>query len=168
MAERPYASIRVAEPTDWPAIWPFVRRIVEAGETFCWDRDMSEEEARALWFGEPPARTFVATAGSDTVVGVASVYPNHGGPGDHVASANFMVDPDHFGHGVGRALGNRVLDQARADGYPAMQFDAVVQTNIRAVGLYRSLGFEVLTTVPEAFRHRTHGRVGLHIMYRPL
>jgi hypothetical protein len=46
-----------------------------------------------------------------------------------------------------------------------MQFNAVVETNTSAVALWRSLGFEVLCTVPEAFDHRTHGLVGLHVMY---
>jgi ribosomal protein S18 acetylase RimI-like enzyme len=57
---------------------------------------------------------------------------------------------------------------ARADGYRAMQFNAVVETNTRAVALWRSLGFEVLATVPEAFDHPVKGFVGLHIMYRRL
>jgi ribosomal protein S18 acetylase RimI-like enzyme len=60
------------------------------------------------------------------------------------------------------------LDWARAEGYRAMQFNAVVETNTRAVALWRSLGFEVLTTVPEAFQHPTLGYVGLHIMHRRL
>lgn len=47
-----------------------------------------------------------------------------------------------------------------------MQFNAVVETNARAVALWRSLGFRVLTTVPEAFHHPEHGYVGLHIMHR--
>lgn len=65
-------------------------------------------------------------------------------------------------------LGERVLDQARADGYRAMQFNAVVESNARAVALWQSLGFHVLATVPEAFDHPTDGLVGLHIMHRPL
>ena len=69
--------------------------------------------------------------------------------------------------GAGRALGERVLDQARADGYRAMH-NAVVESNVRAVALWHSLGFEVLATVPEAFDHPTDGLVGLHIMHRPL
>jgi hypothetical protein len=46
-----------------------------------------------------------------------------------------------------------------------MQFNAVVETNAPAVALWKSLGFRVLTTVPEAFDHPKHGYVGLHIMF---
>lgn len=50
----------------------------------------------------------------------------------------------------------------------SIQFNAVVETNTRAVALWRSLGFEVIGTLPEAYRHPTRGYVGLHIMYRHL
>jgi hypothetical protein len=33
--------IRDATPDDWQAIWPFLRRIVAAGESFAWERDVS-------------------------------------------------------------------------------------------------------------------------------
>jgi ribosomal protein S18 acetylase RimI-like enzyme len=79
-----------------------------------------------------------------------------------------MVHPDHAGRGIGRALGAHVVDQARADGYRAMQFNAVVEANTRAVALWRSLGFDVLATIPGAFDHPTEGYVGLHVMYRRL
>jgi ribosomal protein S18 acetylase RimI-like enzyme len=49
-----------------------------------------------------------------------------------------------------------------------MQFNAVVETNTRAVALWRSLGFEIIGTVPDAFCHPTDGYVGLHVMYRRL
>ncbi|TDQ47223.1 L-amino acid N-acyltransferase YncA [Actinorugispora endophytica] len=160
--------IKDATPEHWPAIWPFLRDIVAAGETYTWDRDVTQEQARAMWLLPPPGRTVVALDDDGTVLGSAKMYPNHMGPASHIASASFMVDPAHAGRGVGRALGEHVLDRARADGYRAMQFNAVVETNTRAVGLWRSLGFEVLATLPEAFRHPSKGYVGLHIMYRGL
>jgi ribosomal protein S18 acetylase RimI-like enzyme len=43
---------------------------------------------------------------------------------------------------------------------------AVVSTNERAVRLWRSLDFEIIGTVPGAFRHRLLGPVDLHGMYR--
>jgi len=79
-----------------------------------------------------------------------------------------MVDPAAAGRGVGRGLAAHVLAEARRHGYRAMQFNAVVETNAAAVALWRSLGFEVLATVPGAFRHPRLGPVGLHVMYRPL
>jgi ribosomal protein S18 acetylase RimI-like enzyme len=90
------------------------------------------------------------------------------GPGSHISSASFMVSPAHRGKGVGRALGQHVVDQARADGFRSMQFNAVVSTNTVAVKLWQSLGFEIMATLPEGYKHATKGYVGLHIMFRSL
>jgi L-amino acid N-acyltransferase YncA len=160
--------IRDATPDDWPAIWAFMRGIIAAGETFSWDRDMSEDQARRYWLHQPPGRTVVAVDDDGHVIGTAETHPNHGGPAAHIANAGFMVDPAREARGVGRALAEHVIAQARADGYRAMQFNAVVESNVRAVGLWRSLGFEVIATIPEGFLHPVKGYVGLHIMYRGL
>jgi GNAT superfamily N-acetyltransferase len=159
--------IREATADDWPAIWGFMQIIVAEGRTFSWDREIAEDTARVAWMNAPPGRTLVAVDGG-AVIGTAEMGPNHGGPGAHVATAGFMVDPARAGRGAGRALAEYVLEQARADGYRAIQFNAVVETNDRAVRLWRALGFRVLTTVPEGFLDPEHGYVGLHIMYRTL
>jgi L-amino acid N-acyltransferase YncA len=160
--------IREATAEDWPAIWSFFREIVAAGESFGYDTGMSEEQARAMWLDGPPSRTTVVADGSDEILGSANMHPNRGGPGAHVASATYMVDPAHQGRGAGRALVEDSLTWAREAGFKAMQFNAVVETNERAVGLYGSLGFTVVGTVPEAFAHPLHGYVGLHVMHRRL
>jgi L-amino acid N-acyltransferase YncA len=160
--------IRDAADGDWPAIWAFMHRIAADGETFSWDRDIKEEDARGYWLRGRPARAVVAVDDDGTVLGTAESGPNHGGPGSHIASAGFMVNPACQGRGVGRALGEHVLERARADGYRAMVFNAVVECNAPAVRLWRSLGFEVLATMPEGFLHPVHGYVGLHVMYRRL
>lgn len=67
--------------------------------------------------------------------------------------------------GVGRALAEHGVEQARNDGRRAMQFNAVAATNERAVSLWRSLGFEMLSTTPQGFHHPVEGFVGLHIMF---
>ena len=159
-------QIRDARPEDWTAIWPFFNRIVSVGETYGYDRDMAQDEAHRTWMVEPPGRVAVAITSDGAVVGSASMYRNRGGPGSHVASASFMVDPGHAGHGIGRALGEDVLIWAKDNGFRAIQFNAVVETNESAVALWRSLGFTVLATVPEAFDHPSHGYVGLHVMHR--
>jgi ribosomal protein S18 acetylase RimI-like enzyme len=187
--------IRDATPDDWPQIWPFLREIVAAGETYCWPTDTAEDAAKAWWMAKPGGRVFVAIAdetgtdaateaGTDaataaedaatdgtvvgTVVGTAELHPNQLAAGSHVANAGFMVDPAYGGRGIGRALAAHVIEAARGDGYRAMQFNAVVETNSNAVRLWQSLGFEILATVPEAFTHPSLGFVGLHVMHRTL
>jgi GNAT superfamily N-acetyltransferase len=158
-------QIRPARDDDWPQIWPFFAAIVAAGETYAYPDDLTLEAARSLWMEQPPGLTVVAVDG-DVVLGSAKMGPNRPGRGAHVATASFMVDPARQGLGVGRALGNHVVEWARDAGYRSMQFNAVVETNTAAVALWQSLGFEVLTTVPDAFDHRQHGLVGLHVMFR--
>jgi L-amino acid N-acyltransferase YncA len=160
--------IRDAVAEDWPAIWAFMEPIVRAGETFSWERDLTEEQARRVWMQPPPGATLVAEDSDARIVGTAELAPNHGGGAAHIANAGFMVDAAHAGRGVGRALGQTVLERARVEGFRGMQFNAVVATNERAVALWRDLGFEILATVPEGFHHPTQGYVGLHIMYRAL
>ncbi len=161
-------TVRDATEDDWAAIWPFLREIVAAGDTYCWPRDVTEATARAKWMQEAPGRTVVAVDAAGAVLGTAETHPNQAGAGAHVANAGFMVDPAHGGRGIGRLLAEHVLDRARADGYRAMQFNAVVETNTGAVALWRSLGFDILATVPEAFDHPIRGPVGLHVMHRLL
>lgn len=160
-------QIREANDQDWPAIYVFFTQIVEAGETYAFPPGMTSGRARPWWMEPPPARTFVAVDG-DTVVGSAKTGPNRPGRGSHVATASFMVDPQHAGRGIGRLLAEHVLRAAREAGYRSMQFNAVVETNTAAVRLWQSLGFQVLGTVPEAFDSAQHGLVGLHVMHRRL
>ena len=157
-------EIRDATPDDWPAMWAFMRGIVAAGDTFTYDPEMDEPEARGMWCNEPPGRTVVAVVDS-AVAGTAEMERNRSGPGAHVATASFMVAPEHEGRGVGRALVEDVVGWARGEGYRGIQFNAVAASNARAVGLYRSLGFEVVGTVPGGFLHPVEGYVGLHVMY---
>lgn len=159
--------IRAAGDRDWPRIFPFFSSIVAAGRSYAFPAGLSLEEARPWWMEPPPGQTVVAVEG-DAVLGSAKMGPNRPGRGSHIATASFMVDPRHEGQGIGRALGTYVLDWARAAGYRGIQFNAVVETNLAAVHLWQSLGFEILATVPEAFDDPEHGLVGLHVMFRGL
>lgn len=158
------SAVREAGAHDWPAIWPIVREVVRAADTFTYDPGMTEDEARELWM---VGRTTVAVDGPE-VLGTANMYANRAGPGAHVASASFMVAGRARGRGVGRALVEDALAWARAAGFRGMQFNAVAESNTGAVALYRSLGFAIVGTVPEAFAHPRLGLVGLHVMYRAL
>jgi GNAT superfamily N-acetyltransferase len=160
-------QIRAFVEADWPHVWPVVREVVRAADTFADDPAMTEAEARAVWIEAPPGLTVVAVDG-DRVLGTAKMGPNRPGPGSHVTIASFMVAADARGRGVATALCRFALDWAREQGYAGMQFNAVVETNHAAVEIYKRLGFAIVGTVPGAFAHPTQGRVGLHIMYREL
>ncbi|THV28415.1 GNAT family N-acetyltransferase [Glycomyces paridis] len=161
-------QIRDARPEDWPAMWAFMRPIIQAAETYPWPPDTTESWARTYWIERPaPAAALVAVL-DGRVAGTVEIHPNLPGQGSHVANAGFMVDPAFGRRGVGRALGEAALTRAAADGFTAMQFNAVVATNTGAVALWHSLGFETLALLPGAFRHPKEGPVGLHVMFREL
>lgn len=157
-------TIRPATGDDWEQIFPFWSRIVAEGRTYAYPLDLSSDGARGLWMEPAPGRTVVVEVGG-RVAGSAKMGPNRPGRGSHIATGSFMVDPDAGVRGVGRALGEHVIGWARDEGYAGIQFNAVVETNERAVGLWRSLGFDVIGTVPGAFDHPEHGPVGLHVMF---
>ena len=158
--------IRPATNADRDAIWRIFRAVVASGDTYAFPEDMPREEALAAWMG-PGIRTFVAEDDSG-IVGTYTVNPNQQGRGDHVANCAYMVAPKAQGRGVGHAMAERSLEDARALGYRAVQFDFVVSTNEPAIRLYRDLGFEVVGTLPGAFRHPEQGEVDVYVMYRRL
>jgi GNAT superfamily N-acetyltransferase len=160
-------EIREATPADWPLIYPFWSAIVNAGETYAYPEGLTADEAEPLWMERPPGDTVVAVDGAE-LLGSAKMGPNRPGRGAHIATASFMVNPAHAGRGVGRALGEYMIGWAGRQRYHAIQFNAVVETNVAAVHLWQSLGFRILCTVPEAFDHPTNGLVGLNVMYRKI
>ena len=162
------ASIRVrrAVADDWPAIWRIFSAVVAAGDTYTYAPDTSETEARRLWLGDGFITSVAERDGR--IVGTYVVKPNQPGLGAHVANAGYMVRPDAFGGGIGAALCEHSLAEARAAGFRAMQFNAVVSTNTRAVALWERFGFRIIGTVPDGFRHARLGYVDLFIMYREL
>ena len=153
---------------DWPAFYPVFRDVVADGETYAYPEGLTSEEARALWVEPPPGITVVAVDDAGRVLGSAKTGPNRPGRGAHVATASFMVAQHTRGRRVGRSLAEWVLEWTVAQGYAAIQFNAVVETNTAAVALWGDLGFRVVGTVPAAFDSASHGRVGLHVMHRYL
>ncbi|MCP2264056.1 GNAT family N-acetyltransferase [Promicromonospora thailandica] len=164
-------DIRPFAESDWPAVWPVIESVCRAGETYAYPTDIDEPTARAYWIEPPPGATVVLEEDrgeGPVVLGTAKMGPNRPGNGAHVGTASFMVADAARGRGVGRALGEHVIAWHREHGYRGIQFNAVVQTNAAAVHLWRSLGFQVVGTVPGAFRSPAHGYTGLHVMYLPL
>ena len=159
-------KIRAATEADREAIWDIFHEVVAAGDTYAIDPDMSRENALAYWF-DADTQTYVAENGG-RVVATYILRPNQSGGGSHVANAAFMVAPEARGKGIGRAMGEHCLSEARRLGFRAMQFNFVVSTNDSAVRLWQELGFEIVGPLPGAFHHPEKGYVDVYVMYRSL
>ena len=85
-----------------------------------------------------------------------------------MANCGYVTAAGAEGRGIARAMCLHSLERAKERGFRAMQFNFVVGTNGRAVELWKSLGFEVVGRLPEAFLHPEHGFVDALIMYRHL
>jgi L-amino acid N-acyltransferase YncA len=159
-------NIRPAADADHDAVWHIFRQVVAPGDTYAIDPDMSRADAFAYWFRDD-TRTYVAEL-DGRVAGTYTLRPNRGGGGGHVSNASFMVDPAARDKGVGRAMAEHCLDEARRLGYRSMQFNFVVSTNERAMRLWQALGFNIVGTLPGAFRHPQKGFVDAYVMFREL
>jgi GNAT superfamily N-acetyltransferase len=154
---------------DWPRIWPVWHEVVERGDTYTFDPRSTTEDGQRSWLLPEPAQTWLTSDGpGEAVLGTYLLKPNQGGNGAHIANAGFMVSSAARGRGLGRAMGEHCLEQARIAGYLGMQFNAVIASNHIAIKLWYALGFATIGTVPRAFRHPTDGLVELLIMYRDL
>jgi GNAT superfamily N-acetyltransferase len=159
-------NLRPATRADDEAIWEIFRAVIATGDSFPFDPQMPREDALAYWFG-PGARAYVAEH-DGRVAGSYLFKPNQPGLGDHVANAAFMVSPAARGLGIGRRMGEHCLAEARRAGFLAMQFNFVISTNEPAVRLWQQLGFEIIGTLPGAFRHARLGLVDVYVMFRTL
>ena len=157
-------DIRRASEADFEAMWSIFQAVVAAGDTYAFSPTTSRSDCHAYWLG-PGMTSFVATEGP-SILGMYKFRANQRDLGSHVANASFMVDPAAHGMGVGKAMGQHCLIEARRAGYEAMQFNFVVSSNVGAISLWRKLGFAIVGTLPKAFRHRQLGYVDVYVMYR--
>jgi ribosomal protein S18 acetylase RimI-like enzyme len=182
-------KIRPATEADLDAIWNIFHEVVAAGDTYAFDPNISREDALAYWFA-PGTYTYVAEINRDSVgeaesfpatatpsptlspnyvtTGTYILRPNQSGGGSHVANAGFMVSASARGQGLGRAMAEHCLGEARRLGFRAMQFNYVISTNTSAIRLWQDLGFEIVGNLPNAFRHPDKGYVDVYVMYRSL
>jgi ribosomal protein S18 acetylase RimI-like enzyme len=159
-------EIRAAREPDWGQIWPIFKVVIEAADSFVYEPDTPQEIAHEIWMA--PGNSVYVAVDDVRIVGSYLLKQNHPGLGSHIANAAYMVHPEHAGRGIGRLMGEHSLAQAKEAEFRAMQFNIVVSTNEPAVRLWKSLGFHIIGTIPQAFRHGALGLVDAYIMYRSL
>lgn len=159
-------EIAAARDEDQPAIWAILEPVFRAGDTYSIDPDISQADALAYWCG-PAHTTFVARVG-DEILGTYYLRRNQGGGGAHVCNCGFATSEAARGKGIARAMLIHSEASARGLGYLAMQFNFVVETNTRAIDIWRRAGFESVGRLPQAFRHPANGFVDALVLYKTL
>ena len=158
--------IRRAKKEDRNAIWRIFHAVVATEDTYVFDANISRTKALGYWLA-PGTKCYVALS-DQQIVGTYILKANQPGLGSHVANAGFMVAPSARGCGVGRTMAVHCLEEAERLGFRAMQFNFVVATNENALRLWKDLGFRIVGTLPDGFRHAQRGFVDVYIMYRRL
>jgi L-amino acid N-acyltransferase YncA len=163
----PPLQIQCFEQADWPAVWELLEPVFRAGETFPHDPAISESEAQLAWVEQNQA-VMVAMDPAGTVVGTYYLKPNSLALGAHVANAGYVVAERCRANGIGSRLCQHSLQAARRLGFRAMQFNLVVSTNTAGIRCWQRNGFQVVGTLPGAFRHRQLGYVDALVMFQGL
>ena len=159
-------NIRTATPEDYDQIWDIIKEVISKGDTYAFDPNSSKQAMLEYWCGDD-RHTYVATDNGE-IVGSFVIKDNQPGLGSHIANAGYMVTEKAAGKGIGRAMGEFSLEEAKRLGYIGMQFNIVVKSNTRAVQLWQKLGFSIIGEIPDAFNHKQLGLTNAYIMYRKL
>jgi ribosomal protein S18 acetylase RimI-like enzyme len=77
------------------------------------------------------------------------IKPNFPDAAAHIANAGYLVPVAMRRRGIGRALAEHSLEEARRHGFDAMMFNLVLETN-PSRKLWRSLGFVEVGRIPDA------------------
>jgi L-amino acid N-acyltransferase YncA len=160
-------QIRPYEAADWPAVWQLLEPVFRSGATFPHDPAITEAEARVAWVKQSQA-VMMAVDPAGAVVGTYYLRPNSLALGAHVANAGYVVAEHCRRQRVGSRLCQHSLQTARRLGFRAMQFNLVVSTNTAGIRCWQRNGFEVVGTLPGAFRHQRLGYVDALVMVQSL
>ena len=140
-------EIAAATPLDHDELFDAFSRIVAAGEGFPQTAPLTRQAFDDDWIDHSSAVCVARFAGC--LVGAYYVKPNFVGRAAHIANAGYFVLAPYRGTGVGRALVEHSLREARRLGFDAMQFNLVFESN-PARSLYDRLGFKEVGRIPNA------------------
>ena len=142
-------KIAAAAEADYPELFDLYALIVEEGGAFPRDPPADEATFRAAWIDKKDVVFVVRDEGK--LVASYTLGPNYPGIASNIANAGYMVLPTFRRRGIGRALVQHSLDEARRLGFEAMMFNLVRESN-SARSIYEAAGFEVTGRVPGAFK----------------
>ena len=140
-------EIAAASTTDHDELFDAFSRIVAAGEGFPQAAPLTREAFDDYWITH--SSTVCVARFGGYLVGAYYIKPNFVGRAAHIANAGYFVLAPYRSTGVGRALVEHSLIEARRLGFDAMQFNLVFESN-QARSLYERLGFKEVGRIPDA------------------
>lgn len=141
-------EIRQYREQDIPEMNRIWNEVVTEGVAFP-QLDLLDEQTGKNFFA---AQTYCGVAEDEgKLVGLYILHPNNVGRCGHIANASYAVDSAVCGKHIGEKLVSDCLTQAKKAGFKLLQFNAVVENNVRARHLYERLGFVQIGTVPNGF-----------------
>jgi len=155
----PLSTVRLA------GVWALLEPVFRAGGTFPHDPAITEAQARTAWLERSRALRVAVDAGG-ALVGTHDLRPNALALGAHGANAGDVVAERCRRQGIGGRLCQHSLQAARRLGCRLMPFNLVVSTNTAGLRCWQRNGFEVVGSLPGAFRHRRLGHVDALVMVR--
>jgi GNAT superfamily N-acetyltransferase len=140
-------EITTATAVDHGELFDAFSRIVRAGDGFPQAPPLTRDDFDDYWIAHSSAVRVARFGGY--LVGAYYIKPNFVGRAAHIANAGYFVLAPYRGTGVGRALVEHSLREARRLGFDAMQFNLVFESN-QARSLYDRLGFKEVGRIPDA------------------
>jgi L-amino acid N-acyltransferase YncA len=159
--------IRPANAEDSETIWSIIEPAIRDGKTLALDSDIDGNAALSTYWMRADNSVFVAEL-DDVAVGTYFLRTNQSGGGSHVCNAGYATAKTASGKGVARQMCEHSITIAKKMGFAAMQFNFVISSNVNAVHLWQSCGFDIAGRLPLAFRHPELGLVDAYVMHRTL
>lgn len=160
-------EIRKYKESDWELIWPIMKKVFRAGETYAYSPSISAKEAYIVWI-ESPQETYVSIGKENEILGTYYIKPNQPELGSHVCNCGYIVSKNARNKGVATSMCEHSQQKAKDLGFRAMQYNLVVSTNEGAIRLWKKLGFKVVGVLPKAFMSMSLGYVDAFVMYKVL
>jgi ribosomal protein S18 acetylase RimI-like enzyme len=140
-------EIREAQEDDLEELFQLYALVVEEGGAFPAAPPASRKDFERTWIQD---KTIVLVARSGgRVAGSYHLLPNFSGRAAHIGNAGYMVHPDFRRQGIGAALVEHSIAEAPRQGFDALMFNLVFDSN-PARYLYEGFGFKAVGRVPEA------------------
>lgn len=157
-----------ATQADTNQVWSLLQPVFRSGEPYAVDPQITRDEALDYWTKQ--GKTAFLARLDENAVGTYYIRPNALGGGKHVCNCGFITASEARGKGVARHMLEHALAEAKRQGYQAMQFNFVLENNVRAIAIWQSYGFETIGRIPQGFLlpDPKQGYVDVLIMHKHL